>query len=719
MTLPTFGVRELNGPSDHGLINITSTQYDATISSYPNSVLTYVDHDDGQTITVGSGLELLERLEEPLQPARLSRPSRWLPAATLLESDQKVHIFDTNRAQDNLTIWRDHAAYSGKPQEPFSPLTLSAVQLPAPVSQQLNCARTQPTAVNIIKDKPVAAERSSIHVLQTMDEVLQTACKGLEAHLGGFASFLDLTAAILQAAAQKTRETDTTPIETILSGLKEVLVEVGQVGMELLREFDPQGKASTTQLPEPPVEQTSVQTEPKSEVTSGKETGFASEQPAVPIFATTFKRPNPPVFGSGPAIENAVRVPMSTFASPVACYRSFPNRPAPPPQAVPATSKANLQDKSLMDDDFGHAEFAARYPPLTSLKRARTIATLRQESFAGESSNKPITTKSALTRYPSIGQLESNRGTRETAPIWRRDRNWRHLHGDQIASGQLQDSHKDRSLRGYRKPTVEESVDDVTPKATSSNTTKDLKDATASPHKTINPLPGSWPSKYGPADVIFYESSDEYMRRTEETTPPKPTSPTLSCRMTSPPVEQFTAPKAGLRRAQTVTASNPAARLNGPFDPLDGVPHARLHATGRVTQPPQRSITQHISTQRSNQMFPNLSRPHTGRNAYPPLHIPAHRPSMPGAFPYPPVLQPQPPLSIRHMRSEPNFAAPHENLDVKVNKCVKTLENMGYGAGNRNEASRLSIYAGAASGDVVEAIEMIEEERRAAKDMMR
>ena len=52
----------------------------------------------------------------------------------------------------------------------------------------------------------------------------------------------------------------------------------------------------------------------------------------------------------------------------------------------------------------------------------------------------------------------------------------------------------------------------------------------------------------------------------------------------------------------------------------------------------------------------------------------------------------------------------------KVDDCVRTLRQMGYGM-NLNEAARLNVYAGAAAGDMMEAIDMIEEDRKVAESM--
>jgi hypothetical protein len=54
-------------------------------------------------------------------------------------------------------------------------------------------------------------------------------------------------------------------------------------------------------------------------------------------------------------------------------------------------------------------------------------------------------------------------------------------------------------------------------------------------------------------------------------------------------------------------------------------------------------------------------------------------------------------------------------ISEKVGECVRQLRDMGYGNRSPHEASRLSIYAAACNGDVVDAVEMIEEDRKAGR----
>ncbi|KPI34919.1 uncharacterized protein AB675_3806 [Cyphellophora attinorum] len=724
MALPTFKIRDLHAPAQHGVIDITVPQYDDTITTHPSSVLTYIDHDDGETVTVGSGFELSERLVEPAQYSFIPR-RRSGSAASRLSSDEKVHIFDIQRTSENLKIWRDYAALPNTP----SPLALAPVDKPTPVPEA--------SSVTQRAGAPTAHEARS----PTANDVLRTACRGLETHIDAFAGFLDLTAAALQAAAQKTREADTTPIENLLTGLKNVLVEVGQVGMEVLREFEPK---SPQQSQTSPQEQTSgtqatssAQTAPKEQLRSSpkqvsidshKKVEFAvpsyngnsrvqakaaerfdsfervhshilkTVESTMPVWATTFKRPSPPIFGSGPAIENAFRDQPARTP-----YRSFPNRPALPPPAPAPTKTSRAQGESLlMDEDASNVDFAQRYPPLISLKRARTIATLHKESAKDDPANPTGSTKSALTRYPSIGQLESRR---ESAAF-----PWRRGSGPKSQQANVSDGYKDRSLRGYRKAAVEDDPQDA--ESASAGAVKGDSNMTQTSSDTPDgSLPGAWPST---ATAVLVHFPDESLRLkrffTQKDMSARPVSPALSCRITSPPAESFDQPTNTLRRAQTVTASNPAARLNGPFDPMNVAPSYQGQVdTLRTNGMPRRSLTQWLPRLETDVTDSQSARWANRRQR----HAAYQRVAMPGSFPSGPVSQNQSQLS-HSLRSGPD---PVHQKDTDINNCVRTLKNMGY-ASNSNEESRLAVYAAAASGDVLEAIDIIEEERRAAKDIM-
>src|SRR5271169_1144360 len=107
MMLKPFRIRHLYGP-EHGVVQITAPQYDSTIVSQPEAVLTYLDEDDGEVVTVGSSFELGQRLDEP------ALPDYPRPAASPYNLDTPLHIFDIKHTAASLATWREHAAYSSK-----------------------------------------------------------------------------------------------------------------------------------------------------------------------------------------------------------------------------------------------------------------------------------------------------------------------------------------------------------------------------------------------------------------------------------------------------------------------------------------------------------------------------------------------------------------------------------------------------------------------------
>ncbi|KLJ08499.1 hypothetical protein EMPG_16042 [Blastomyces silverae] len=87
----------------HGIVRVSAEEYDETIAANPLAKLTYMDEDDGDTITVGSALELAERLSEPASSAFLY-PS--VVPSNDREHEWPMHIFDVNRSKSVLEIWR-------------------------------------------------------------------------------------------------------------------------------------------------------------------------------------------------------------------------------------------------------------------------------------------------------------------------------------------------------------------------------------------------------------------------------------------------------------------------------------------------------------------------------------------------------------------------------------------------------------------------------------
>jgi len=394
----------------------------------------------------------------------------------------------------------------------------------------------------------------------------------------------------------------------------------------------------------------------------------------------------------------------------------------------------------LMDMEGSTADFAARYPPLTSLKRAKTLGSLRTEpSRADKHEETSSSTVSTLSRYPSLSQLEQHRHMTGTSRPRPREPTRLERHRAFVRA----QYHRFDSLpKGYRTPSVEDATD---------LEDKPFENKAAGPAKPDGGvdalLPGAWPEPSTPGvNASVPESSGAFFNRMAQngrSGQSQPKSPALSCRTTSPLADCFSPVNNNLRRAQTVTASNPAARLNGPFDPMTGVPDLRSEASTSQMMAnaipamlPQRSLTQHQPTRTrqaparptvvapQNTLWNNS--PHSRQVPLSHRPIPLHRAPMPGAFPYPPIPQPRPVSGnnhfLRQMRSEPNFIVPtpaaRPDMNSEVSDCVKSLRNMGYGVTDANEDARLPMYASATSSNVSEAIEMIEEDRRAAEAIM-
>ncbi|KAL9059416.1 MAG: hypothetical protein Q9206_001489 [Seirophora lacunosa] len=102
----------------NALIRITSTEYDGIIATCTPAALSYIDEEDGETIRVGSSLELAQRLDDPVPPLSRSEDR----AGTAGEHTRKImpgwyavpdlppcHSFDINHCQDVDDIWRSLA----------------------------------------------------------------------------------------------------------------------------------------------------------------------------------------------------------------------------------------------------------------------------------------------------------------------------------------------------------------------------------------------------------------------------------------------------------------------------------------------------------------------------------------------------------------------------------------------------------------------------------
>ncbi|KAE8380041.1 hypothetical protein BDV26DRAFT_150390 [Aspergillus bertholletiae] len=88
-------------PNRHqGIVRLSATDYDEITANHPRARLTYVDDDDEELITVGSSLELSQRLEEPVDTSAIPQPT--------LESvpHEPMHIFDIRRSNSVKNLWK-------------------------------------------------------------------------------------------------------------------------------------------------------------------------------------------------------------------------------------------------------------------------------------------------------------------------------------------------------------------------------------------------------------------------------------------------------------------------------------------------------------------------------------------------------------------------------------------------------------------------------------
>ncbi|KAJ5552140.1 hypothetical protein N7494_001518 [Penicillium frequentans] len=89
------------GPSAIREVQISASEYDDIASNHPRARLTYLDDDDGDQITVGSSLELAQRLDEPLEIR-----SRHAPIQASQDEAEPMHIFDIRRSNSVTELWK-------------------------------------------------------------------------------------------------------------------------------------------------------------------------------------------------------------------------------------------------------------------------------------------------------------------------------------------------------------------------------------------------------------------------------------------------------------------------------------------------------------------------------------------------------------------------------------------------------------------------------------
>ncbi|KAI9825377.1 MAG: hypothetical protein M1819_000543 [Sarea resinae] len=86
------------------VVHLEETHYDDIVSANPSAALKYMDDDDGEIVTVGTALELSQRLAEPApRIPMISNP----PSS---EDSIALHTFEVDQAPDILQKWRSEAS---------------------------------------------------------------------------------------------------------------------------------------------------------------------------------------------------------------------------------------------------------------------------------------------------------------------------------------------------------------------------------------------------------------------------------------------------------------------------------------------------------------------------------------------------------------------------------------------------------------------------------
>ncbi|KIW28026.1 uncharacterized protein PV07_07716 [Cladophialophora immunda] len=924
LDLPAFGIRDLNGPtSPPGLVQITASQYDSTIHSQPDAVLSYIDLDDGELITVGSSFELQQRLEEPVPPSATHVPSLVLDlapvrAAREAKENRLVHIFDIRHTSGSLAVWRDHEAYTRKKlrdrESPSPSRPSTRVSSPHKASSSrftLNKAVDQDT---LDRSPTVTLQSAQVSDTTTSNESKTGHCPAaqpvisgdsetstqtdkapasplarLESHLEPLADFLESTAEGLRKLAEKTAEADTTPVENVLCGFKNILKEAGEFGLDLLATLVDEeleknrrvgvgmanGAASSSEIresscPSSTTENPRGEDKLESDVDpSEKRVSFVDATPTEPPhMKLNHAVPEALKRRSSSSEVQASSQPSSVLPTDAQQphHSPYPSSKIPlPPLFARYVPGAPVQSvgNSIIDSQPSDSDVLTRYPPLPSLRKAVSVSGLHSKSGSSSSYQRGLSTTSALSRYPSIGQFEEQSRANPRANLDSKQ-NYSYSRWSSPMWPLVPQVPKKTDV--YKKPTVEDE-DEPAPAPQTEVAGKIKAPGTQDvPKWPPVPLPGAWPEPK-PEQQPEPKREDRTKKGFDTTADTSNMSKDLpqwllgggrgsftgglSQRTSSPDAMTYSRGPVFPRKSQTVSSTNPSARLTGPFDPLAHIPV--LQPRPQRSQPdlsaskvgflntrvnpaftgplPQRSHTLHHTDRYKprdtapyhnpryssweNYLKNNRSTAANSSLTYYPLRnpfsdesksgpappttfnrpvppgtrppiVPLQRPTRPlnrtqpiadqnmhspsagsppsvpqflrasppeiirvgppnvnaTSVPSPPTLPAPPPAAVisppapaastvsrsssilspcppafTRPRGRSGASPPAPFSSKSVDECVKALKAMGFGRDDANELARLNVYAGMAAGDIELAIELIEEDRQAAKEL--
>lgn len=237
-------------------------------------------------------------------------------------------------------------------------------------------------------------------------------------------------------------------------------------------------------------------------------------------------------------------------------------------------------------------------------------------------------------------------------------------------------------------------------------------------------IPGSWPQAEAESSVGEESSGQFFERMTGRTS------------------------GGHISRSNTVTASNPAARLPGPFDPLSDLAHTIREQKRRKAKQEENAQPVGISRMKS-ETAPSSRRPYsetfTGAGRVPwesfeyftragqswekakeiqraqkshtsaPLNRSMREPSRWSTETFvdqPPTVE----LNMDEKTQARQSMQPVAQKD-KYDICAERMKEMGYGVRDSAEKERLRVFAVAADGSVEAAIDILEEERQASKTL--
>lgn len=617
--LPTFAIKDLCGPANPpAFISISKRRYDATIRSTPDATLLYLDDDDGELITVGSSFELGQRLEEPAP--------KYIRELRNPHDGKLVHVFDINHTAGSLLEWRDHEAYSSKSlghrQEVQFSYPDNSMTSPGPstrITYPILPKTVDRDYDNSLATKPMQAQRQ----VKTEEIDAQDPFKidesfnvldGIEEHLAGLANVLQIAATTLQKAADKTRETDTSVVEDILQGVKGILTQVGSFGVEAFKELG--GEIHST-INETPTFTTSNTSDNTSNFSKDIDIASRLAHEAKEAFETRQVRaPSPDTesdsqksVSSRPSTDSSAKVTFKLPAKPLS----------------PAACPTPLRSQSFLDDSSEDADFTARYPPLPTVRRVRS--TIERSSKWPKDLEEGT---AAQNRYDQKLDETRNLSPVQTGP---------------------------RVENPFLSPFASPSQSAVDTSTTTERIDDDNKENIDPARK---PLPGAWPDvkiESTPSLPVSAESSGDFFNRmVGRGRPSRYRTPAFN---------------SGLHRSNTTASSNPASRLNGPFDP--GFPydpssssssrpgHFRPYRHHRRSASPPRAWDNRAETgDFGGPSLSNLKKKVMER--YPPL-IPVQTRPVPDNAPHQsPEANPMSKFdshrAIRHHRSVPQFYPP-------------------------------------------------------------